>query len=247
MTWLALLALAVLTLAPLAWTVLRGGRLRGRRDAALALHQAQLGELDRDLAEHRLLPAEHVAAKLEVQRRLLAEADTAEAGARSSGPLVLVLTGALVPAVALVLYAAHGTPDYRQAAELAQANLHAQASVEDEAMIGRLRATLATMDPHAEETRRGYVMLGRAELSMGHLHEAADAWRSALAVRFEPDLGAETAEVITEADAQVTPEAAGLFKRALAEAPADAPWRQDVTRRLAGTEVKARGSAPGPR
>ncbi len=233
MTWLALLALAVLTLAPLAWTMLRGSRLRGRRDAALALHRAQLTELDRDLAEHRLLPAEHTAAKLEVQRRLLAEADTAEAGARSSGPLVLILTAAFVPAVALVLYAAHGTPDYKRAAQQAQTNLRDQASAQDEAMISRLRATLARMDPHVEETRRGYVMLGRAELATGHLHEAADAWRSALAVRFEPDLGAETAEVITEADAQVTPEAAGLFKRALAEAPADAPWRQDVTRRLA--------------
>ena len=235
MTWLALIALAVLTLAPLAWTMLRGGRLRGRRDAALALHRAQLTELDRDLAEHRLLAAEHVAAKLEVQRRLLAEADTAEARGRSSGPLARPVTAALVPVVALILYAAHGTPDYRRAAEQGQANLHAQASAEDEAMIGRLRATLANMDPHAEETRRGYVMLGRAELAVGHLHEAADAWRSALAVRFEPDLGAETAEVITEADSQVTPEAADLFKRALAAAPADAPWRQDVAKRLGET------------
>ncbi len=214
--------------------MLRGGRLRGRRDAALALHRAQLFELDRDLAEHRLLSAEHAGAKLEVQRRLLAEADVEEAGARSSGPLLLVLTAAMVPAVALVLYAAHGTPDYRAVAQAAQANAHVRAAAEDEAMVGRLRATLATLDPHAEETRRGYVMLGRAELSMGHLREAADAWRSALAVRFEPDLGAETAEVISEADSQVTPEAADLFRRALAGAPADAPWRAEVVRRLAG-------------
>ncbi len=241
MIWLALLALAVLTLAPLAWTMLHGSRLRGRRDAALALHRAQLAELDRDLDEHRLLAAEHAAARLEVQRRLLAEADATEAGARSSGPVVLVVTAVLVPALALILYAAHGTPDYRQAAQLAQANLHAQASAQDEAMVARLRATLARLNPQSEETRRGYVMLGRAELAMGHMHEAADAWRSALATRFEPDLGAETAEVITEEHAEVTPEAADLFKRALAAAPADAPWRQDVTRRLAET-----AKAPGP-
>ncbi len=55
-------------------------------------------------------------------------------------------------------------------------------------------------------------------------------------MRFEPELGAETAEVITEAEAHVTPEAAGLFKRALAEAPADAPWRQAAQRRV--EEVK---------
>ena len=236
MTWLALLALAVLALAPLAFSMRGGGRLRGRRDAALALHRAQLGELDRDLAENRLLPTEHAAARLEVQRRLLAEADAGEAGARSSGLFPLVITAALVPAAALVLYAAHGTPDYRaraaDAAQQAQADQRAHATAEDEAMVARLRATLATMNPHAEDTRRGYVMLGRAELAMGHLHEAADAWRSALAVRFEPELGAETGELITEAEAHVTPEAADLFKRALAEAPADAAWRKDVEARV---------------
>ncbi len=237
MIWLGILAVAVLALVPLAWCMLRGGRLRGRRDAALVLHRAQLGELDRDLAEHRLLPSEHAAAKLEVQRRLLAEAEAEEARPGRSGPVALILTAVLVPGLALVLYAAHGTPDYRsqaaaaavQAADAAKSGGDAQ----DEALIARLRATLATLDPHADATRRGYVMLGRAELSLGHLPEAAAAWRQALAVRFEPDLGAQTAEVITEAEAHVTPEAAALFKRALAEAPADVPWRKDAEKRVA--------------
>ncbi len=229
MIWLALLGVAVLAMMPLAWAVLAGFRVRDRRDAALALHRAQLDELDRDLAEHRLLPTEHAAARLEVQRRLLAEADASEAGARSSGPLPVVLTACLVPVVAVVLYAAHGTPDYRRQAAFAA---QVRASGQDEALIARLRATLLTLDPHAEATRRGYVMLGRAELSVGHLPEAASAWRSALTVRFEPDLAAETAEVISEAEARVTPEAAELFKRALAEAPADVPWRKDAEKRV---------------
>ena len=233
LVWVGMAAVAVLALVPLGWAVLAGGRLRGRRDAALALHRAQLEELDRDLAENRLLPTEHAAARLEVQRRLLAEADHTEAGARTSSLFPVVLTAALVPAVAVVIYAADGgAPDYR-ARQMAAAQAQAGASTaEDEAVMARLRTTLATLDPHAESTRRGYLLLGNAELKLGHLPETADAFRRALAVRFDPSLGAETAEVITESESHVTPEAKALFQRALAEAPADVPWRKDAEKRV---------------
>ncbi len=238
MIWLGLAAVTILALIPLAWSVLLGSRLRSRRDAALALHRLQLQELDRDLAEHRLLPAENAAAKLEVQRRLLAEAEQVEARTRTSGPWPVIATAVLVPLLALVIYAADGgTPDYRararQAAAQAQESARDGAEVQDAALVARLRATLGGMDQHSETTRRGYVMLGNAELSMGHLPEAASAWRQALAVRFDPSLGAETAEAITEAEAHVTPEAAALFKRALAEAPKDVTWRKDAEKRVA--------------
>lgn len=234
LVWLGIAAVAVLALVPLGWAMLAGGRLRGRRDAALSLHRAQLDELDRDLAEHRLLPTEHAAARLEVQRRLLAEAEQEEKGASNSSAFPIVLTAALVPALALIIYAADGgTPDYRaraqQAAEQTQA---ATSTAADEAMMARLRNTLATMDPHADSTRRGYLLLGSAELKLGHLPETADAFRHALAARFDPALGAETAEVITEAESHVTPEAKALFQRALAEAPANVPWRKDAEKRV---------------
>ena len=63
---------------------------------------------------------------------------------------------------------------------------------------------------------------------------AAKAWQRALANRFDPTLAAETAEAMTEANGHVTPAAAALFRRALAAAPADAPWRGMVERRLGG-------------
>jgi len=236
--WLGIAAIAVLVLLPLAGTLLAGGRLRGRRDAALALHRAQLDELDRDLAEHRLLPAEHAAARLEVQRRLLAEAEQTEVGSRTSGPFAVVLTATLVPALAVIIYTSDGgVPDYRArakaAAEQAASDARTSSQAEDEAVVARLRTSLATLDPNSETTRKGFVMLGTAELQLGHLPQAADAWRSALRIRFDPQLGAETAETITESEAHVTPEAASLFKRALAEAPADVPWRKDAEKRVA--------------
>jgi cytochrome c-type biogenesis protein CcmH len=237
MIWICIVLVAAVALAPFGWSVFRGGRLRGRRDAALALHRAQLTELDRDLAEGRILPAEHAAAQLEVQRRLLADAELSEAETARSGPLAIILTAALVPAVALVLYIKDGVPNYRQAAAEGQQALAQQRTAEemqrDAELIARLKTVLATMDPGAERTRQGYVMLGNAELGIGNLPDAGDAFRKALAIRFDPNLGAETAEVITDTQGHVTPEAATLFKRALAEAPPDVPWRKAAEKRVA--------------
>jgi cytochrome c-type biogenesis protein CcmH len=236
MIWVYVVLVAAVALAPFAWAVWRGGRLRGRRDAALALHRAQLAELDRDLAEGRIMEAEHVAARLEVQRRLLADAELTDTESGRSGPVAIILTAALVPAVAIFLYVRDGVPNYRQAEAAAQAEAAQQRSAQevqrDEEIIARLKTVLATMDPAAERTRQGYVMLGNAEISVGNLSEAADAFRKALAARFDPNLGAETAEVITDSQGKVTPEAAALFRRALAEAPPNVPWRKAAEKRV---------------
>jgi cytochrome c-type biogenesis protein CcmH len=236
MIWVFIVFVAAAALAPFGWTLWRGGQIRSRRDAALALHRAQLDELDRDLAEGRLLESEHAAARLEVQRRLLAEAALSEAGAAKSGSTAVILTVVLVPIVALVLYVEDGMPNYRAVAAAAQEEAAKQADksneMRDAELVIRLQTVLATMDPADEKTRKGYIMLGNAELKIGQLQEAADAWKKALASKFEPTLGAETAEVITDSAGHVTPEAAALFKRALAEAPADVPWRKAAEKRL---------------
>ncbi len=235
MIFVLIIVLAVLTLAPLAWVVWRGAGIRGRRDAAMALHRAQLGELDRDLAAGRLLPEEHAAARLEVQRRLLADAALSEAAPPPPGRLTLVLTAVAVPALAMVLYLQGGHPDYRAEAVAAAApTAGANADVEKQAavMVAQLRARLAMMDPASDRARDGYLLLGRTELTLGHLPEAADAWRRALASRFDPTLAASTAELLTESQGHMSDEAAALFRRALAEAPPDVPWRKGVEARL---------------
>src|SRR5579875_2042264 len=99
MIWLALLILAGVTMAPLGLALRRGAVARGRRDADLALHRAQLAELDRDLAEGRIGPAEHKEARLEVQRRLLA-ADAArdpEGTARAGGRGAAIAMFVIIP------------------------------------------------------------------------------------------------------------------------------------------------------
>jgi cytochrome c-type biogenesis protein CcmH len=233
MIFVAIVALALVALAPLVLALVRRSSGRGRRDSALRIQAAQLVELDRDLAEGRIAPAEHATAKLEVQRRLLAAAEIAEPETRAGSPVLLAATLVLVPALAVGLYVgSSGRPDL-PAAPLAQRVVaQVKDSKEAEALITKLRDKLATLDQHSEMARQGYLLLGNAEDSLDHLALAAEAWHRALAIRFDPGLGALTAEAQTRLEGRVSDESAALFRRALAEAPADAPWRAIAEQRL---------------
>jgi cytochrome c-type biogenesis protein CcmH len=232
MIWLALVLLAVVAMAPLAISARLTARARGRREAAMALHRAQLVELERDLADGQIGQAEYANAVLEVQRRLLAVADAKEevpSGA-ATAPLVTALVA--VPVVALALYLVGGSPQLPSIRHAdVEADIHEQAQ-QDDAMIARLRNGLATMDPKSKVAREGYVLLGNAEAGRGNMPGAATAWNTALAAQFDPTLAAETAEAMTEVAGHVTDQSAALFRRALAEAPPDAPWRPMVEKRL---------------
>ncbi len=232
---LAALALSLAALAPLLWTLRAANSSRGRREAALALHRAQLAELDRDLAEGRLLASEHASAVLEVQRRLLAVAATPDAaGDTPSARAPLIAAAVLLPLAALALYLPGGVPGM-PAAPLAPRLADADRQARDAAqVIGELRQKIATLDPASPEARRGFMLLGRAEAERGDMAAAAAAWQSALAVQFDPTLAAMTAEAMTLAQGHMSPEAAGLFRKALATAPADAPWRQMAEKQLQG-------------
>lgn len=227
MIWVAILILAAAALAPLATVLRRRTAAKGGRDPAIALHRDQLAELDRDLAEGRILPAEHAIAKLEVQRRLLQVAEAAEDTARpgSRAPVYAVLVAA--PLLALGLYFIGGSPG------LPDASSREAHSAEEDVLIGQLRERLAAMDPHSEQARQGFLLLGNIEESRGSDAAAAAAFRAALQVRFDPVLAARAAEASTRAEGGVSDSTASLYRRALAAAPPDAPWRQVIEQRLA--------------
>ncbi|HTW27583.1 MAG TPA: c-type cytochrome biogenesis protein CcmI [Acetobacteraceae bacterium] len=232
MIFVAIVLLAAVALAPLGLVLRRRRAAHGRRESALAIQRAQLAELDRDLADGRIAPAEHATARLEVQRRLLATADIAEPEVQAGSAVPLAATLVLVPVLALALYAIDGHPSM-PAAPLAERIVAAQRDNQQaEALIAKLREKLAGMDQTSELARQGYLLLGNAEDSMGHLERAAVAWHRALAIRFDPGLAALTAEAQTRLQGHVSPQSADLFRRALAEAPADAPWRKLAEQRL---------------
>ena len=62
---------------------------------------------------------------------------------------------------------------------------------------------------------------------------AAAAWTTSLSISFDPTLAAATAEALSEGSGRVDTRARELFQQALASAPADAPWRSMVVKRLA--------------
>ncbi|MBV8574741.1 MAG: c-type cytochrome biogenesis protein CcmI [Acetobacteraceae bacterium] len=237
MIWLALLFVALAAMAPLALTLRRSAVARGRREAAIALHRAQLHELDRDLAEGRIASTEHANAVLEVQRRLLAAAEGEETAIRGSSRQPLLIALLLVPLVAVGLYITGGSP-FLPAAPLADRIARAEAEAHQEAaLIAQLRERLAQFDPKSPQARQGYILLGNAEASLGNMQAAAKAWHTALDAGFDPTLAVETAEAITENAGRVTDEAATLFRRALAEAPPDARWRPMAEKRLSQAEA----------
>ena len=216
------------------WSLRRGGdAAKGRRETAIALHRAQLAELDRDLAEGRLAPADHASAKLEVQRRILAAADLPEEGTRRAARLPLILAAVMVPIFAEGLYLIDGHPELPSANALPKPDPMAK-SQDEERLISTLRTRLATMNPREEITAQGYVLLGNAEAGRGNMAGAASAWKMALQAGFVPALAAQAADAQLSVDGKLTPETRALFERALAEAPPDAMWRDIVKQRLSG-------------
>ncbi len=225
MILLPLVLLAVVALVPLALSLRRQSAVAGRQAPALALHRAQLQELDRDLAEGRIQSAEHATATLEVQRRLLAAAAAPDVAPARASRLPLLLALLVIPLGAAGLYLIGGHPEL-PAEPLAS-------RMPTDSLIQQLRDRIAQLDQGSDQARQGYVLLGNIEDQLGHLPEAASAWRRAVAIRFDPNLAAQAAEAQTMVDNnKVSPASAALFRRALAEAPANAPWRTLAEGRL---------------
>jgi cytochrome c-type biogenesis protein CcmH len=231
MIWIAIGLLAIAALAPLSVALDRRAGARGAREMALQLHRSQLKELDRDLAEGRILPAEHVTAVLEVQRRLLAVGDSAEATPQLGPRWPVLATVVLVPVIALGLYRVGGQPEMPSVTP-GSAEAQAQRSMEEAALIGQLRERLASIDPASEQGRQGYVLLGNVEASRGNDAAALAAWRTALSSKFDPALAVRTAQAAERVEGGLSSGSEALLRRALAAAPPDAPWREAVQERL---------------
>lgn len=231
MVWIAIVLLACVALTPLALVLRRRPAPRAARELAMDLHRAQLIEIDRDLAEGRILDTEHATARLEVQRRLLAAADTADAPPRSGAAWPIVAAMTLAPVAAILLYSLGGqpgmpsvTPDTNQA--------RMRRAQEEAGLVDQLRARLLKADPNTDQARQGYIILGEVEASRGNDAAAADAWTAALRTKFDPVIAIRAAEAATRAEGSLSVASAALLHRALAAAPPDAPWRAALAERL---------------
>lgn len=261
MLWILLALLALIALLPLGYALLRPRSARGRREADMALYRAQLLELDRDRELGRLSEAEHRAATLEVQRRLIAAADQKEAAATTGrGAAMLLALPALLAVAGLGVYLLRGTPGMPSAPY----SLRAEAQARDEQIMALMRERVAALDQTSEQARRGWILLGNAERGRGRVEATIEAWRRAIAIRFDASLAGDIAEVelergnaaaaepwitrglaaepadprlrflagLIDADGGRPAEARAKWQALLADTPADAPWRAMLERRL---------------
>jgi cytochrome c-type biogenesis protein CcmH len=195
MIWAGFILLSLVVMTPFA-AAQTHIRLRGRRDATLALYRAQLVELEQEGARGRIGPAEQAQAQLEIERRLLATGAAEEEAPPKPGPIGWMLPALVVvlPLAGLALYLPGATPTL-PAAPLAPRIAAAEAQMrEDEAMLALLRAKVSTLDPRSGQARQGYVLMGNLEADMGDPAAASAAWGKALAIRPDPQLAALKAE-----------------------------------------------------
>ena len=200
-----MLGLAVLLMLPLAFAFRRGAAPRRRRETALALHAAQLEELAREKDGGRIGPEEYQAARLEVERRVLAADALAEAApdeAAPDGNARLLLAGVIVavPVLAFALYLPGSTWNVPSEPHAQWQARQQQAQGRVTALIAALRAHLAGLDPDTADASQGQAYL---------------------------------AEALAEQAGQITPEALALFRQSAAHAPDGASWRGLDERRLA--------------
>ncbi len=209
--------LALLVTAVLVWPLLRRTRaVAARRDYDLAIYRDQLAEIERDRGRGVIDETEAEAARLEVQRRLLAaDRQDAEGVAAAGAPgrtrdwFLPAAVALLVPGLSLGAYLMIGRPDVpsidfaeQQAATSDMAGLA-------ETLRGRLQAEPDNPD--------GWELLGRTYLQLDRPQAAAEAFRSALAFGGDSGrLNASLGEALVAAGGgAVGSEARAAFARAL--------------------------------
>ncbi|GGC33003.1 hypothetical protein GCM10011504_09050 [Siccirubricoccus deserti] len=239
--WLLLGLAAAATLLPLAITLLRPARARGRREADVTLYEAQRIELEREREAGRLDAEAHRAALLELQRRLLAapeETPEARPPQPHRGGWAIGALLAAVPLLALAIYLPKGEPEMPSAPY----SLRQQVAARDDEVLAMLRARLSQLPPESPQAREGWALLGNAERSRGQLAAAAEAYRRALAGQFDAELAGQLAQVLLE-DGR-TEEAALLLAESLPRAPRHVGLRflSGLAEERAGRPENARGA-----
>jgi cytochrome c-type biogenesis protein CcmH len=158
----AMLALALVLAAPLALAFRPPIFPQNRREAALATHRAQLAELTREHEQGRIGAAEYKAARLEVERRLLAADALAAPPLTGNAKPLLIAVMLLLPLAAFALYLPGGTPAIPSEPHAQWVARQAAAQAKLAQMVILLRAHLAGVDPDSADASQGQAYLAEA-------------------------------------------------------------------------------------
>jgi cytochrome c-type biogenesis protein CcmH len=218
--WVISAAMVTAAVLALTWPLSRkAGSARGEADADVAAYGQSLREIEADRGRGLLSEEEAEAARIEVSRRLLARVEAAErssaagAAAPASSRGVFYAIALLIPAAAMGLYLALGSPslpDKPHAARLHQAP--GKASVAE--LVARVEERLRG---HPEDGQ-GWDVIAPVYLRFERYQDAAQAYRNAIRLLGEtPRRLIGLGESLTRGrDGVVAEEARQAFQRALA-------------------------------
>ena len=216
MIWVLIALAAAVAVAALLWPLLRtpAGSL-DRAAYNVAVFQDQLKEVDRDLERGVLTQEEAGAARLEIQRRIIAAGKAPQSAMAADSPLRRRLTaGAIavvVPALAVAVYLTVGQPMLPEAGPAVAGNHDA-----DDAQIAKMIEQLSAKVAANPNDTQGLLLLARSYRQLGRFDESVDTYRKLAAVKPDADSYAGLGEAITAAgNGAVTPEAHDAFYKAL--------------------------------
>ncbi len=219
-----LAALAFLTLMAIVAPLLKGHRGVPERAAYdKAVYRDQLQELDREIERGLLTTDEAAAARLEIQRRLLAADRTPGASptrvARSPGMAAAVFAVIAVGSIGTYLWiGAPGVPDVPFSSRQMQA---AAADTKERLSLEQSAEQLAAKLKANPSDAEGWLLYGRTMATLNRWKAAVDAYRHAMALgQTGADVTADYGEMLVmEASGTVTPAAETAFQTVLKDDP----------------------------
>jgi cytochrome c-type biogenesis protein CcmH len=227
MLWVVFAFMTGATVFCALWPLSRGASGASGRDKALAFHQAQLAEIDRDVERGQLPPDQAGAARAEAARRLIAAADRDAPVAddrtdenkiamRNRRRVAAAFIMVFVPVATFALYSKLGNPELEDQPLLSRAN--------DPNNPNFLEASVATIEKHlaaAPEDGRGYLVIAPAYMRLQRYDDAARAYAQALRLNGEnAETRADYGEaLVSAANGIVTAPARAAFERSYADNP----------------------------
>ncbi len=188
MFWISIGILSLVVVAAILYPVMRRGkRTAGRATDHVRVYRDQLEELDGDLDSGLLTEEQAAAAKIEIERRILAATRAAEVpasgiGAMARGSLVAAVAVGL-PASALSLYLYLGAPNQPDW-PLAQRTDELKAAEFVQRLDERSKALKARLEESPDDAA-GWATLGLVYKALGRFSESAEAYARRHALRPE--------------------------------------------------------------
>lgn len=205
-----------------------------RADYDLRVYRDQLGEVDRDVERGLLTEAQASAAKVEIQRRMLAadsEAQAASKGQATPGRktrvALAVMLAVLVPVGSLLLYSVLGTPGMPDFPFAAQEAKRMGMTPDQMAELKKQEAALLAEAEANPTDQSRWLKLADARMALRESSQALIAFDRALALgKVSADVWASVGEAhVLASDGSVSEQARSAFVNALREDRSDARSR----------------------